>query len=304
MSHFCDTEQWMAAYLDGRLAQGELREYETHLAECSRCRAELDAMRAELDEMGLGFAAREAIAQRAASAGVGERVGILGRLAARAAQSLRFRPGTLKAATALAAVAVVLLVAAFSILPRLVPSWDPDLRRGEANLRTILATADLGDLRLVGGAERPVERTSRLRGAARPSKKIFAQTEAAFQKTLVRHPDNGAAYDMLGDLYLAEGEADRAATAYRSALLIRPGDPAFLNDLAVALFRGGDLMLSREYLERAFAAVDAPTEICYNLAMVWRASGDREEMKRYLRLYIVKDRSSPWAVKARRILNE
>lgn len=301
MSHFCDTEQWMAAYLDGRLAQGELREYETHLAECSRCRAELDAMRAELDEMGLGLAAREVIAERAASPGVGDRVGGVARFAARAAQSLRVRPATLTAAVV---VAVALVVAAFSVLPRLVPSWDPDLRRGEANVRTILATADLGELRLVGGAERPIERTSRLRGAGAPSNKIFAQTEAAFRKTLVHHPDNYVAYDMLGDLYLTEGEADRAATAYRSALLIKPNDPALLNDLAVALFRGGDLILSREYLERAFAAVDAPPEICYNLAMVWRASGNREEMKRYLRLYIMKDRSSPWAVKAHHILNE
>jgi tetratricopeptide (TPR) repeat protein len=300
MKHFCDTEQWMAAYLDGRLAQGELREYETHVAGCSRCRAELEAMRAELEEMGLGLAAREAIARRAASAGVEAGNGALTGFIARAARALRARPAALAAASSAAA----LLVAAFFILPRVIPSLDADLRRGEANVQRILATTDLGDLRLVGGASRPVAHTGAVRGAVAPSRTIFTQTEAALQKTLVRRPNSSVAYDRLGDLYVAEGEADRAATAYRSALLIKPDDPALLNDLAVALFRGGDLMLSREYLERASAAVDAPVEIWYNLAMVWRASGNREEMKRYLRLYLEKDPHSPWAGKARRILDE
>ena len=298
MSRYCDAEQWMAAYLDGRLAGEELRKYETHLVQCSRCRAELDAVRAELEEMGLGLAARKAIAERAARAGIEVRKGSQPSLIARAAWALKTRRA------ALAGAAAVLIIAALTILPRVIPSWDPDLRRGEANVRTILATADIGDLRLAGGAERPVEHTRRLRGAVHPGTKIFTQTESSLQKSLIRHPDSYAAYDLLGDLYLAENQADRAATAYRSALLVRPDDPALLNDLAVALFRGGDPVLAREYLERASAAVDAPVETWYNLAMVWRASGNREEMKRCLGLYLEKDPSSPWAAQARRILNE
>jgi tetratricopeptide (TPR) repeat protein len=304
MNRFCGDEQSMAAYLDSRLAQEELREYETHLAECSRCRSELDVVRAELEEMGLGPAVREALAERAGAAAPGGRSGVLGRFIMPASEFFGIRPGALKAAGAVAVVAAAILVAAVSILPRVVPSWNPDLRRGESDVRAILASEDIGDLRLVDGAPRPHERAGALRGAAQPDARVFGRAEAALQKALVRHPESSAAYNMLGDLYVAEGEADRAATAYRNALLIRPDDPAILNNLAVAVYRAGDLALARGYLERASAAVDAPAEIWYNLAMVWRASGNREEMKRCLGLYLEKDRSSPWAAQARRILNE
>lgn len=299
-----DNGVWLAAYLDRTLDAGERRSCEEHLAECARCRAELIAIEAELDEMGLNRAAREAIARRATRAGGGERGSSIISFVSRTIAALRVRGRMATAAAAIFGVAIVAIVALALILPRLVPSWDPDLRRGKANLVGILAAADIGDMRLAGRAANAAEDSPRLRGAGAPGREAFDRTEALLQKALLRRPGNSEAYRMLGDLYLAGGEPHRAANVYRRALLRRPDDPALLNNLAVALFRSGELEASREALERASKGMDAPVEICYNLAVMWRESGDREEMKRYIELYLAKDRVSPWALKAQRMLSE
>ncbi|MCX5752453.1 MAG: tetratricopeptide repeat protein [Candidatus Krumholzibacteria bacterium] len=303
MDHSCDNGTLLAAYLDRTLDVGERRSCEEHLAKCARCRAELIAIDAELEEMGLNRAAREALSRRAIG-GRGERGSSLVLFVSRAIAGLRARGRSATAAAAIACVAIAAIVAGAVMLPRLVPSWDPDLRRGKANLVGILAEADIGDMRLAGRTAISAEYPTRLRGAGAPVMETFDRTEALLQKALLRHPENSEAYRMLGDLYMAGGEPHRAANVYRRALLRRSDDPALLNDLAVALFRSGELAGSREALERAFKGVDAPVEICYNLAVVWRESGDREEMKRYIELYLAKDRISPWAVKAQRMLSE
>lgn len=304
MDRQCDNGTRLAAYLDRRLDAAERRSCEEHLAACARCRAELVAIETELNELGLGRAAREAMARRAGRADGVERGSSAISFVSGALAALRARGRPARAAAAISAAAVVAVVAGALILPRLVPSWDPDLRRGKANLAGILAAVDMGDMRLLGQAAYSAEGAPRLRGAGAPGKETFDRTEALLQKALLRRPENGEAYRMLGDLYLAGGEPHRAANVYRRALLRRPDDPALLNDLGVALFRSGEIAASREVLERAFTDVDAPAEICYNLAVMWRESGDREEMKRCIELYLAKDRVSPWAVKAQRMLSE
>jgi tetratricopeptide (TPR) repeat protein len=304
MTRKCDNGAWLAAYLDRALDAGERRSCEEHLAECARCRAELVAIEAELEEMGLDRAAREALSRRAIRALGGERGSSIASFVSGTIAGLRARGRMATAAAAISGVAIVTVVALALILPRIVPSWDPDLRRGRADLAGILAATEIGDMRLAGRMADPAEDSSRFRGAGTPGKEAFGRTEASLQKALLRHPENGETYRMLGDLYLAGGEPQRAANLYRRALIRRPDDPALLNDLAVALFRSGETEASREALERAFKGVEAPAEICYNLAVIWRESGDREEMKRYIELYLTRDRVSPWAVKARRMLSE
>jgi tetratricopeptide (TPR) repeat protein len=303
MNRYCDDRVWIASYLDRTLDAAERRSCEEHLSVCSRCRAELVAIEAELREMGLGRPAHEAIARRAARAAEGGRCPAIASLATRAIESLRPRG---RAAAALAAIscAAIALVALALVAPRLVPSWDPDLRSGKADVARMLAATDFGELRLAGQPSGPADGGPVRRGAGTPGREAFDRAEASIQKALLRRPENGAAYGALGRLYLAGGEPERAANAYRRALLRSPDDPGLMNDLAVALFRSGDVEGARETLERAFMGVDAPAEICYNLAVVWRESGDREEMKRYIELYLAKDRISPWAVKARAMLSE
>jgi len=304
MDRFCEDKQRLMEYLDGRLTDEERRDYEMHLSDCPRCRSELLAMHAELNELGLSRVAREALARRAASELAGERTTAAERILAGIKAFLPVRNRRLATAASVAALAAVIVIAGALFLPKLVPSWDPDLRRGKANLGAILAAADIGDLRLVGGAPSPLERRAPLRGASASASTVFNRTEALLQKAALRHPEDYRAHKLLGDLYLAEGEAERAGNAYRRALLMKQGDPGLLNNLAVAVFRTGDVEESRAYLEQAFTSVDAPAEICYNLAVVWRETGNRDEMKRYLKLYLDKDRGSPWANEARRILTE
>jgi tetratricopeptide (TPR) repeat protein len=304
MDRYCDDGVWIAAYLDRTLGVAERLSCEEHLAKCPRCRAELVAIEAELDEMGLHRSVREAMARRAIRARGVERGSPIISFVSGAIAALRARGRMTAAAAAVSGVAVVAVVVFALILPRLVPSWDPDLRRGEANLAGILAAADIGDMRLAGRTTNSAEDSPRIRGAEASGKETFDRTEALLQKAMLRRPENSEAYRMLGDLYLAGREPRRAANVYRRALLRQPGDPALLNNLAVALFRSGELDASREALESAFKVVDAPVEICYNLAVIWRESGDREEMKRYIELYLARDRVSPWAVKAQRMLSE
>jgi hypothetical protein len=163
----CDNGALLAAYLDRTLDAGERRSCEEHLAECARCRAELVAIEVELEEMGLNRAAREAIARRAIRARAGERSSSIASFISRTIAGLRARGRMATAAAAISGVAIVAVVAFALILPRLVPSWDPDLRRGNANLAGILTGVDIGDMRLAGRTANAAEDSpsQRRRGA-------------------------------------------------------------------------------------------------------------------------------------------
>jgi tetratricopeptide (TPR) repeat protein len=306
MDRFCDDAAWIAAYLDRTMDAAERARCEEHLAACARCRAELVAIEAELGEMGLGRAARAAFARRAVRGG--RRGPAIASLVSGAFDAMRARGRMASAAAAVLCVAIA-LVAGVLVVQRFVPSRDPDLRRGRADLAAVIAAADMGDMRIAGGPAQAAE-GPRFRGpgtpggAGAPGKETFDRAEVSLQKALLRRPESVEAHRMLGDLYLAGAQPERAANAYRRALLRRPDDPVLLNNLAVALYRSGDIEASRETLERALDRVDAPAEICYNLAVTWRESGDRARMERYLELYLAKDGDSPWADKARRMLSE
>lgn len=50
MFDFCDNEEWLAAYLEGRLSREERCGYEKHIAVCAHCLTALLRTKRELDE--------------------------------------------------------------------------------------------------------------------------------------------------------------------------------------------------------------------------------------------------------------
>jgi len=282
MSDICNNEEWLAAYLDKRLPARERSLFETHLSHCPSCLAELIAAKAELDEMAAEE--MEALASRT-----------------RSGQPWRVRFTPLTASLSLAAV-VICAGALFFSIRSAVRDRDVDSARG--NVSRILATADIGLMRLSGGPERPVVHTVVYRGAGEHAAGAFGPMEQRLQAALAKRANDWRLHALLGDLYMADNQIERADIFYGQALAMKPGDARLLNDRAAAEYRLGKFDLSRRDLESALAADSTRLEALYNLAVLSREIGDQANSKLYIELYLRKDPSSLWAERARALRNE
>jgi tetratricopeptide (TPR) repeat protein len=286
MSDICGNEEWLAAYLDKRLPPHERGLFEMHLSRCPRCLAELLAAKAELDEMKAGEP--ESSVRRA----------------------FRFAPSFLSRR-----IRVTPLAAAFSVAAAVIcagalflsirsAARDRDVESARGNVSRILASVDIGRMRLSGGPERPFSQPVVYRGAEQLEGAAFDRTEKSLKAALAKRANDWRLYASLGDLYMAGNQIERAETFYEQALARKPGDARLLNDRAAAAYRLGKFDLSRRDLERAVAADSTRLEALYNLAVLYRETGDRVNMKRCFRLYLRKDPSSPWAERAKAIESE
>jgi hypothetical protein len=282
MSEICGNEEWFAAYLDKRLPTQERSLFETHLSRCPSCLAELIAAKAELDEMAAEET--EALAARTCS---------------REPWRIRFTP--LTASLSLAAAVICAGAFFFSIRSAV---RDRDVESARGNVSRILAAADIGRMRLSGGPERPVPRGGVYRGAEERAGDAFGRTEKNLKTALAKRGNDWRLRALLGDLYMADNQIERAETYYEQALARRPGDARLLNDQAAAAYRLGKFDISRRNLESALAADSTRLEALYNLAVLSSEIGDRANSKRYLELYLQKDPSSPWAERAKALDSE
>jgi cytochrome c-type biogenesis protein CcmH/NrfG len=304
MNDFCRNEEWLAAYLDKRLPTEERSLFEIHLSCCPSCLAELIAAKAELDEMNAGNAGTRAPGARFESLrGAGELRSRLQRVlrpdSPPLARRVRFTP--LAAAVSLAA-AVVCAGAVFLSVRSAVRNRDVESARGDVS--RILAAADIGRMRLSGGPERPFSNRVVYRGAQERPGDAFDRTEKSLKAALAKRGNDWRLYALLGDLYMADNQIERAEVFYEQALARKPGDARLLNDRAAAAYRLGKFDLSRRDLESAFAADSTGLEALYNLAVLCRETGDRTNSKRYLDSYLRKDPSSPWSDRAKALFRE
>jgi protein O-mannosyl-transferase len=106
--------------------------------------------------------------------------------------------------------------------------------------------------------------------------------------------------DYLRNLGVAQREAhDRgAADSFRSALLIRPGDPELLDGLGLTLLDAGDPAGARDALERAVGARPAHPIYRYHLARVLEQAGDLQGASTHYREAIRLAPSVPFPYKA------
>ncbi len=282
MDKICKNEEWLAAYLDKRLPAQERGLFETHLSRCPSCLAELIAAKAELDEM-----AAEKSSELAAQTRSGE--------------PRRFRFSPLAASLSLAA-AVVCAGAIFLSIRS--AALDREVASARGSVSRILATADIGLMRLSGGPERPVSRSVAYRGAGERAGDAFGRAEETLKAALAKRRNDWRLCALLGDLYMADNQIERAEIYYDQALAVKPADARLLNGRAAAAYRLGKFDLSRRDLESALAADSSRIEALYNLAVLHREIGDRTNAARYFDSYLRRDPSSPWAERAKTLRNE
>ena len=283
--NYCDNEIWLAAYLDKTLPEEDRLLYEMHLSRCQSCLAELIAAKAELDEI----VAKESEPAR-------ERTGAPARSRARF-----FRP--VPAAASISIAALVVLASVFLLL-RHVPRGDRDVMEAQATVSGILAAADIGEMRLSGGPERPVTHSAVYRGPGETAGGPAGRTEKALKTLLETHPNDWRVYAMLGDLYVAINQVDRADNFYAQALDLNPENARLLNDRAVAAYRLGDFDSAHTRLAAALEADGGRLEALYNLAVLFHEKGDRRASRQYVDAYLLKDPLSPWAERAKALARE
>ncbi|MCX5752163.1 MAG: zf-HC2 domain-containing protein [Candidatus Krumholzibacteria bacterium] len=305
MSDICRNEEWLAAYLDKRLSAQERDLFETHLTHCPSCLAELIAAKTELDEMSAEEPGAPAarMCSEARRRNETDPQSFLRRAFWFAPPSLlrriRFTPRT----AALSLAAAVICAGAFFLSIRSAVR-DREIESARGSVSRILATADIGRMRLSGGPDRPVSHGVVYRDAGERAGGSFGRMEKSLKAALARRGNDWRLFALLGGLYMADNQIERAETSFEQALARKPGDARLLNDLAAAAYRLGKFDLSRRGLESALAADSTRIEALYNLAVLYRETGDRANSKRYIELYLRKDPSSPWAERAKDLNRE
>lgn len=283
--YFCGNEELLAAYLDRRLSKGERALFEKHLSSCPSCLSEMIRVRAELDE----------------SAADGEIRALPGRTARREQRVNVFsRIRRIISAPVAAAAAALVLSAGFL---RIASSsgWDPGVRAARYSIVSSMSISTIGELRLSGPDYEPAESRVILRGTE-PSRRVLLEESEGFLRTSIRkYPDDPDLKRLLGHLYLIRGYPGMARIFYMQILDIRANDPATLNDLAVAVYRKGDLSSSARFLEEAWQR-GGGEKTAYNLAIVYNELGDSGRSAEFMELYLKLDRSSGWAGRIRTLL--
>ena len=305
MKEFCNNEEWLAAYLDRRLTDEERRAYEKHVADCPRCLATLFNAKGELDEMTGTFlpdpalqctARREPLAQQ-------DRSGIT-EAARQSPPRAPFLARVWHATVTYSALATSIAMIFVLSLLMLSPAWDPELRAARTEIDTVLSAAQIGELRLAGGRDRPGGTPVAIRGNPAGDYRRFERLEGTLKQLIRRYPRNPEVHQLLGHLHFAMNRFDRAEVAYRRAALLAPDDGRSYNDLAVVSYRLGRTDLALIRLIDAAQREHVPPEAYYNLGIIYHATGKTAEANRYLESYIHRDPTSPWAEKARALIKE
>ncbi|MBN2491873.1 MAG: tetratricopeptide repeat protein [Planctomycetes bacterium] len=96
-------------------------------------------------------------------------------------------------------------------------------------------------------------------------------------------PDDWSSHYNLGNLWLTQGEAARAVTAFETATRLRPDAVMPLVNAAIAYSRLGREPDAERALRRALALAPASAAVNFNLGLLLAGRGDRTEAERRLR---------------------
>ncbi len=294
---FCHDDEWLAAYLDKRMSEKDRRLYEVHLASCPSCLADLVNAKAELDEVEAedlrAPAGEQALPARSVVAWARSRLaGSKGFASPSATTATRTR------VLAIGLSVVVFFAGALFVVGSLLPARKA-MRTARENVSRILATTEISAMRLSNGPAQPVERTTLYRGPVAPDRDLLQSTEATLRALADGSARNWRARHLLGELYLATGQTDRAEVFFDESMKLRPDDARLLNDCAVFEYRLARFDSCRAHLERARALDDDEPLILYNLGILCRDLGEIEQSRRHFESYLAKDPSSKWAERAR-----
>jgi len=112
-------------------------------------------------------------------------------------------------------------------------------------------------------------------------------------------PKHAKFHYYLGNLYLKQGDLERAHFEYRQALDLNPGLAGAYNNLGVTYESMGRVEDAMAAYQEAIRVGDH-TDSYYNLAVLLEKRGKWEEALKNYRIYLQRDSSSSWAESARK----
>jgi eukaryotic-like serine/threonine-protein kinase len=127
-------------------------------------------------------------------------------------------------------------------------------------------------------------------GSVRVYQKRFPDAVAMFQKAAELRPGDDRIWRNLGDAYLLEGNASKAAATFQKSLQIaereataRPDDVQVRANLALYLAKLGQKQRAERELARAQKTPSTDAEFLYTSALVYELTGQRERALSSLR---------------------
>ena len=104
-----------------------------------------------------------------------------------------------------------------------------------------------------------------------PGVKEYAARIAETKAYLKNHPEDGAAWATLGNLYFDTNRFAEAITSYEKSLSLKPGNPNVITDLGVMYRRNGEPEKAIQAFDRAVAADPEFETARYNKGIVLMA---------------------------------
>jgi tetratricopeptide (TPR) repeat protein len=296
MDKYCNSEEWIASYLDRTIPETERREFEEHLARCDRCLVELITAQTELKEISSEMEKEIAARRTMRNKHPWRFIYPSGRLIplARFGRSIPTSPA-LSSLTAIAA-AIIFIIALQSY------RFDPDYREGIYLLGRLMEVRETGKLKLAGETTKPLTANNTYRGNGLLHLNLALITDERLESALARHPENARIFSALGHLHMVDGQPEMAGIYYERALRVRPNDPVSLNNLAAVAYRRGKIEEAEELLLEAKRHENPPPECFYNLGVLYGETGERELQRVNLEIYLEMVPDSPWADEARGML--
>jgi tetratricopeptide (TPR) repeat protein len=121
----------------------------------------------------------------------------------------------------------------------------------------------------------------------------FPKAEDDLRKILAQQPDEVRALNALGYMLSNHsGRIEEAASYVQRALAITPDDPAVIDSAGWLYYRQGQLVLARNFLERAYAGIQ-DAEIAAHLGEVMWMQGDTESARAVWRQALQKNPTHP-----------
>jgi tetratricopeptide (TPR) repeat protein len=117
-------------------------------------------------------------------------------------------------------------------------------------------------------------------------KKDMAGAEAAYLKAVEVKPDYAEGYAGLSNMYLVNGQADKAVEVLNKALASRPEDGKLVYQLGYAQFNSGQYEPAAASFAKAATLDPANPEVHYYLGTIALTSGKKAECVEHLEKYL------------------
>ena len=95
--------------------------------------------------------------------------------------------------------------------------------------------------------------------------------------------EDASAYILIGNVYTAKGEINRAIQSYQRSIELYPNNPEGYNNIGLIYRKEGNLPAALNALHKAFSLAPDRADISYNLGNICRAQGKNKEAVGYFK---------------------